>query len=196
MIVVRLSFLLLAIALPAVPAFAGNVPSGPQVGIDITDGRVTPAVGDQVHYTVTVHNLGTVDIGGLSVTQTVPTGMKLDTETPAGTVQPNDVEWPLTLKAMGNAVFHATMTMTKLPTGQSRVASVACASQTNSKLPLVCATQSDALAGAVRTRAAAPAGPLVHPLWWYVIAGVVALSTVVVVTVVRRRSKSQVSQRN
>lgn len=167
--------------------------SAPQLSIAVDDGRTSAVAGDALTYTITVQNLGTADVTGLKVTQSLPAGMKLDSTDPAAAVRSGSVSWSLRLKAAGHAIFHSRMTVSKTPTALLRMATVACASTSSKGPPVVCASHSDQLpAGAAQARQAAmssTAGPGgVDP--WY-IAGAIGLVGVVLLTVLVRRHRTR-----
>lgn len=171
------------------PATAGIAP---QLSIGVDDGRTSAVAGDKLTYSITVRNLGTTDITGLVVTQTVPAGLTLVSAEPAGTTHPGGFGWPLDLKATGKAMFHSTMTVSATPRELLRLATVACASPSADMPPIVCASHSDQLpAGAeVANRATATpaAASSTSDIRWYVGGGVLTVGVLAVLIVLAVRA--------
>ena len=189
----------LAVLLTAAPAWAagkGAEPAAtepaPQLSIAVDNGRTSAAAGDTLDYAITIRNLGTTDVAGLTVTQSMPAGLSLKSADSAGTEQAGGVGWTIDLAAAGEAVLHSTMAVTDTPPELLRLATVACASMSAGGPPIVCASHSDQLpAGAsAEAAAAAAAAPSSGLLQWYVAGGiaVVLVAVSVVVVVVRRRT--------
>lgn len=120
-------------------------PSGPQLSITVDNGRTSAAVGDRPTYTITISNLGSTQVTGLVVTQSVPTGLSFTSADSAGIAKAGLVSWFVDLKASGKATLHTTMTVSKSPKELLRLATVACASVSAKGPPIVCATDSDLL---------------------------------------------------
>jgi uncharacterized repeat protein (TIGR01451 family) len=111
--------------LVASTATAETNTSDPRLSIAVDNGQTSAAVGDTAQYTITVRNLGTEDVKGLGVTQSVPTGLTFGSADTSGTAQAQGVSWPLDLKAGGEAVFHSAMTVSETPSELLRLATVA-----------------------------------------------------------------------
>ncbi len=124
---------------------AGDAAAAPQLSIAVDDGKTATAEGDSLTYTVTVRNLGTTPVTGLHVTQSVPTGLTFGSADTAGVAKPGTVEWTVDLAATSEAVVHTTMTVAATPAELLRLATVACANQTSTSPPIVCASDSDQL---------------------------------------------------
>jgi uncharacterized repeat protein (TIGR01451 family) len=134
--------------------------TGPQLRIEIDNGRTSTTAGDTLDYTVTVENLGTDDVAQLEVSQTVPQGMSFGSADGGGTAEADVVRWTTDLAADETATFHTTMTVTETPGDLLRLATVACATEAEADAPLVCATHSDELpAGAAAAAAASTIDP-------------------------------------
>ncbi len=180
------------------PAEVVAVPEGPQLSIGIDNGRTSTTTGDQLDYVITVQNLGTADVDGLLINQSLPTGMDFSTADSGGTADAGYVTWTVDLKATTTATFHTTMTVTATPAELLRLASVACASISANSPPIVCASHSDQLpagasAEAAQQSMAAPPAAETQP-WWYVLAGLavfVVLGGLVAWWVIRRRRPAQ-----
>jgi uncharacterized repeat protein (TIGR01451 family) len=152
-------------------AKARAVPTTPQLRIAVDDGHTSAAVGDKPTYTITLDNLGTAEVTGLVVTQSVPPGLNFKSADSAGVAKAGLVSWRVNVKASGKATLHTTMTVSTTPKDLLRLATVACASTSAKGPPVVCAAHSDLLpagaavltakAGAVPARAAGGNG------WWY-----------------------------
>lgn len=167
----------------AVPAPASP---GPQLSIAIGDGHATAAVGSRLTYTITVQNLGSTDLTGLVVTQSMPAGMELESADSSGGARAGGVVWNVSLKATATAVLHSTMTVYDTPPDLLRLASVACASTTEGQRPIVCATHSDQLpAGAAAPTTTGSAGT--HGGWWYFVIGCAMLGIATLMALLLRR---------
>jgi len=188
-----------AIVDPVVAAAAG-APASPQLSIAIDNGRKSATSGDTLDYVITVQNLGTADVDGLLIAQSLPSGLDFGTADAGGTADASEVTWNLDLKATTTATFHTTMTVTATPAELLRLASVVCASASADGPPIVCAAHSDQLpAGAAAEAAAATAlaGDATTPAsgissWWYLGGGigVVVVVAALAVLLVRRRVAS------
>jgi uncharacterized repeat protein (TIGR01451 family) len=189
----------LAVLLTAAPAWAagsGTEPvatePAPQLSIAVDNGRTSAAAGDTLDYAITIRNLGTTDVVGLTVTQSMPAGLSFDAADSAGREQAGGVGWTIDLATAGEVVLHSTMAVTDTPPELLRLATVACASMSASGPPIVCASHSDQLpagASAEEAATAAAAAPSFGLLQWYVAGGIaVVLIAMSVVVVVRRRT--------
>ena len=182
-----------------VVAAVGQAPVSPQLSIAIDNGRTSTTIGDILDYVITVQNLGTADVDGLFIAQSVPSGLDFGTADAGGTADASAVAWNLDLKATTTATFHTTMTVTATPAELLRLASVVCARTTADGPPIVCATHSDQLpAGAAAEAAlAALSGDAATPesgtsSWWYLGGGIglVVVIAALAVLLVRRRTAS------
>jgi uncharacterized repeat protein (TIGR01451 family) len=173
-------------------------PPAPQLSIAVDNGRASAAVGDISTYTVTVRNLGTTQVAGLQVTQSVPTGLNFKSADSGGIAKAGTVSWRLNLKATSKATLHTTMSVSTTPKELLRLASVACASASTKGPPIVCATDSDQLpAGAAaqvsKANAALGSRPIVTSTsrnWWYAagrLGGLVLVMGAFVALSLRRR---------
>jgi uncharacterized repeat protein (TIGR01451 family) len=182
---VLLSTLLAVVPAPTAGAAA---PTTPQLSIAVDNGHTTTEAGATLTYTITVHNLGATDVPGLTVSLTVPNGLKPGPSPTATTTASGDLNWDLDLKTSGVATFHSTMTVVETPPELLRLATVACASSGGGP-PIVCATHSDQLpAGAAAARAAV--GQDVSSSgygWWYVAAGILLAVLALATFLLRRR---------
>ena len=182
-----------------------GVPTGPQLSIAVDNGRTSAAVGEAFTYTITAVNLGTTNIPGLVVTQTVPTGLTFGSADAGGTANSDTVTWNIDLKATESSTFHTTMSVVATPADLLRLATVACASLTPGGSPIVCASDSDQLpagaaaessqaaaAAAADTAAATSTGA--GPSWWWIggAIGLVVLVALAMGIIVRIRSTSPV----
>jgi uncharacterized repeat protein (TIGR01451 family) len=182
------------LAVGPAPATGATAPSTPQLSIAVDNGHTTTEAGATLTYTITVHNLGATDVPGLTVSLTVPNGLKPGPSPTATTTASGDLNWDLDLKASGVATFHSTMTVVATPPGLLRLATVACASSSGGGPPIVCATHSDQLpAGAAAARAAVGQDVSSNGYgWWYVAAGILlAVLALVIFLVHRRRATRQ-----
>ena len=184
-----------AIVDPVVAAAAG-APASPQLSIAIDNGRKSATSGDTLDYVITVQNLGTADVDGLLIAQSLPSGLDFGTADAGGTADASDITWNLDLKASTTATFHTTMTVTATPAELLRLASVVCASSSAGGPPIVCAAHSDQLPAGAAAEAAASAlaGDATSPAsgissWWYLGGGIglVVVVAALAVLLVRRR---------
>jgi uncharacterized repeat protein (TIGR01451 family) len=165
--------------------------SAPRLSIAVDDGHAAAAPGDTLTYTVTVQNLGTADVAGLELTQSVPAGLKLVAAAGASAAKAGSIRWHLDLEANGKATFHATMKVTQTPAELLRLATVACARTSSEAPPIVCAADSDQLpagASAVAGNAASA-----HPAGngrWYLAVGVGLFVVALAVLAVRQARKA------
>ena len=120
-------------------------PGAPQLSIAVDDGRTSAAAGDLLSYTVTVRNLGATPLGGLHVTQSMPTGLTFGSADSAGLATADTVTWKVDLGATGTATVHSTMSLSATPKELLRLATVACVSVSPGGPPVVCASHSDLL---------------------------------------------------
>ena len=187
-----------AIADPVVAA-AGEAPASPQLSIAIDNGKKSTTIGDTLDYVITVQNLGTADVDGLLIAQSLPSGLDFGTADAGGTADASEVTWNLDLKATTTATFHTTMTVTATPAELLRLASVVCANSSADGSPIVCAAHSDQLPAGAAAEAAASAlaGDATTPAsgissWWYLGGGigVVVVVAALAVLLVRRRVAS------
>ena len=142
---------LVAVATPAYGlAPATPVDPGPQLSINLDNGKTSAVDGDKLDYVITIHNLGTDDVAGLLVNQSLPAGLEFGSADSGGAAGADDVNWTLDLKATPDG------DLSHLDDGRRhtrRVAApgfVACARSTADGPPIVCASHSDQLpAGAI-----------------------------------------------
>ena len=200
-----------AVTVPAQPTvivpgstIANGAPPAPQLSIAVDNGHTSAAVGDAFTYTITVANLGTTDIPGLVVTQTMPTGLTFGSADSGGTAESDSVTWNVDLKATDTSTFHTTMSVVPTPADLLRLATVACASLSPGGSPIVCASHSDQLpagaaaessqaAAAADTAAAPPTGPGLS--WWWIGGGiglVIVAALAMGIIILRNRSASPV----
>jgi uncharacterized repeat protein (TIGR01451 family) len=160
----------------------------PRLSITIDDGRTTAAAGTRLTYTITVGNLGTTDITGLAVTQSMPPGLELESADSLGGAHAGHVAWSVNVQATATTAVHSTMAVYETPPDLALLASVACASAAEGRRPIVCATHSDRL----------PAGTTVHTGWtgtsahaglWYFVGGLVMLCAAAVMALLLRRRR-------
>ena len=84
-------------------------------GIEITKvGRAALFVGNQVTYTLTASNTGDAPLTGVTITETIPTGMSYVSSSPAGTESGSTVTWDI-----GDLAVGATSSVTVTLEGES-----------------------------------------------------------------------------
>jgi uncharacterized repeat protein (TIGR01451 family) len=161
--------------------------AAPQLAIAVADGRTSAAVGDQLTYTITVHNLGTTTANGLQISESLPSGLKLVSADHGGTANGARVTWTLDLKPGGQSTVTTVGRVGQTPSSLLRLAAVACATAEHGSKPLVCATHSDLLpAGAAVAGVHQPAS---HRIWYGIGAVALAGITVAAFLFMRRRSR-------
>ncbi len=189
-------------------AFAPGDPAdaAPQLSIAIDDGHTSTTAGDSLNYVITIQNLGSTDVDGMLLHQSLPTGLTFGSADLDGVADADGVGWKLDLKVTETATFHTSMTVTDTPADLLRLATVACASTAADGPPIVCAAHSDELpAGAAAAVAAANQAALTNAVasatperpWWYLPAGlalVVLLVGVLVYVLVIRQHRRQASE--
>ena len=167
-------------------AAAGNMSAGdvPRLSISVDNGRTAAQEGDQLTYTVTVHNIGTAGARNLHPTKSLPPGLKFVSADGHGAVRHGQIVWSADVGAGKDVTFHTTAKVQDTPDHPLRLATVACASTGAEAKPIVCATHSDQRpAGAAATEAAA-CRPVRQRAPWYVLVGVGLLAVVVAGTLV------------
>jgi len=178
---------------------APGATAGPQLRIQIDNGHTSTTSGDTLVYTVTIVNLGTDPLARLGISQTVPTGMTFGSADGGGAARADGVHWTADLAPDETVTFHTTMTVTDTPGDLLRLATVACATQTDAERPLVCATHSDELPAGAAAAAAAGTPPAAtaegtssSPPWVAIGGAVVALAIIGAagVLLARRRQAS------
>lgn len=134
-------------AFDGVAAFGdtGAAPAAPALRISIDNGRTATRTGDQLRYTVEVRNTGTVAVKRLTITQSVPVGLRVVSADRAGVVGSGQVRWTVALPSGRTERFRSTATVGATPSGLLRLASVACATLPAVRTPIVCAAHSDQL---------------------------------------------------
>lgn len=183
----------LAVLVPmvaATSATAAEAPKpAPQLSIAVDDGRASTAAGDTLKSVITVRNLGTDDVVGLKITQSMSTGVTFGSADAAGIAKDGAIDWTVNVRAGGEAVLHSTMTVSPTAPELLRLATVACARSSTDTPPIVCASDSDQLpAGALAER---PTATPDDTVWWILAGGVGLLGVAVVVTVLMRRRRTR-----
>lgn len=189
-IMLAVSLAVLVPMVAATSAAAAEAPKpAPQLNIAVDDGRASAAAGDTLKSVITVRNLGTDDIVGLKISQSIPTGVGFGSADAGGIATDGAIGWTVDVAAAGEAVLHSTMTVSPTTPELLRLATVACARSSTDAPPIVCASDSDQLpAGALADRAA-PAPD--DTVWWMLGGGVVLLGVAVLVTVLMRRRRTR-----
>ena len=183
--------MLLATAAP--PAIAASAASAPQLSIAVDNDRTTVQTGESLDYAITIRNLGTSDVDGLHITQSVATGLKFDSADSSGRLADGNVAWTLDVPANDSATVRSTMTVGKTSPGLLRIATVACARTSENGTPIVCASHFARLpAKGAATSDASGSGVR---LSWYLGGGAVLLAALAAgaIVVVRRRAAARSS---
>lgn len=184
---------------------------GPQLSITVDNGRTSAQPGEVLDYVLTLTNLGSADIKGLRVTQSVPSGLALVKADGGGRAKGGNVGWDVDLRAAKVAIFHITMKVSATPKDVLRLATVACATLPDRSSPIVCASHSDQLpagaaavaaASAITPTSAVASGPVVaaatkstshQVVWWVIGAGVLIGVVIAILVIVRRRRSTAVA---
>ncbi|WP_018683779.1 DUF11 domain-containing protein [Actinokineospora enzanensis] len=157
----------------------------PRLSIAVDNAHLSAVPGDRLAYTVTLRNLGTTDVTGLEITQSVPSGLRFDAAEPAGTTAASAVTWNVDLAPAGQAVFHSTMTVVDSDVDRDRLATVACAHAGDDGPPLVCAAHS----ARIPVEVASAKDSWVTRNRWYFAGGVIAAAGAALF--IRRRMSSR-----
>jgi cell wall-associated NlpC family hydrolase len=179
---------------------AGAAPTeAPQLSIAVDNGHTSTAAGDSLDTAITVRNLGTAEVAGLRVTQTMPPGLTFESADAAGAAGPDGVSWTVDLAPTSETVVRSTMTVSDTPPDLLRLATVACAATSGDGPPIVCASDSDQLpAGAAAeaalaadgSAAAADAASAVQLRWYLAGGAVLVVAAVAVLLLIRRRRRA------
>ena len=158
------SLIALPVGAPAAPPStpvpsAAASPDQPVLSIAVDNGRTSSAAGDQLTYKITLRNLGTTNVRGLEVTQSLPAGLALIRADRHGSARPGRVVWPAELKAGQVATFTTVTRLGQTADEVLRLATVACATTRGAEKPLVCATHSDLLPAGAGARAGGKSDP-------------------------------------
>ena len=149
---------------------AAHPPRTPGLTVSVSDGRVAARAGDELTYTVTVRDTGTVAAPRLKVTQTMSPGLEFLSASGHGTVAGGRVAWSAGLPVGGTRTFRVVTRVTKTPTTLLRLAAVACVTLPGGRSPIVCAAHLDRLPAAA-AQAAAKSGRSGVPGLAYAAAG-------------------------
>lgn len=134
---------LLTAAGPWAAADSLPTPSRPALSIKVDDGSVKTRPG-QVHtYTIRLRNLGSTDLNGMAVTESLPGGTTLVGSADGGSTGPDgQITWTVDLPVGQEVVRVVKARVDKLPSGNG-IASTACARLAGSTVPIVCSTDFD-----------------------------------------------------
>ena len=127
------------------PDPATDPATAPQLSVAITDDTDSVEAGDTQRYTIDLANIGTGDLTGLVVTQTVSEGLEFVSADGEGTEDSGIVSWTVDLTASATATLHTEMTVTETPAELLRLATTACVAAAADTAPIVCASDSDLL---------------------------------------------------
>ena len=157
-------------------------PAVPRLSISVTDGQTAVKPGDQLTYLVSVQNGGTGNAPHLTITQTLPPGLKFVSASGHGAAAGGQVSWSAGLPAGGSQTFRMVTRVTPTPARTLRLAVVACAAAQGSSRPIVCAAHLDRLPAAATLSARRASGSSGIPPLGYAGAalGVLALGVLAV----------------
>jgi uncharacterized repeat protein (TIGR01451 family) len=158
----------------------------PELTISISDGHVAARAGDELSYTVSLRNSGTVAVPRLKVTQTLSAGLEFLSASDHGVAAGGHVSWSASLPVGGKRTFVDITRVTRTPPTLLRLAAVACVTLPGSSSPIVCAAHLDRLPAA----AAAPAsrsGRSTGNVPTYTAAGLAVLAVGLITAIVARR---------
>lgn len=183
---------LLCLSSTPVSAAPTSTPVAPQLSIAVDNGHTSAEAGDKLDYVITLTNVGTEDVAGLLVTQSLPAGTSLLSADGQGDEKSDLVQWKVDLKATKEITFKTSLKLAETPAEVLRLATVACAKVSAKAAPVVCASDSDMLpAGAAAAEAAqtmqteAPGRAV-----WYVGAGVALAAGLATLLVLRTRRRA------
>lgn len=118
----------------------------PQLSIRVDDGQTDASSGTTLRYVLTVTNLGGERVRDLAVSQTVPPNTTLGPLDRGGRATKGVVRWQVDVPAGKSVTLRTSVEVGKdLPSGELRLATVACATTSPKASPIVCAADSDQL---------------------------------------------------
>jgi uncharacterized repeat protein (TIGR01451 family) len=174
---------------PSPTASAARAARATGLTISISDGHVAARAGDELTYTVSVRNSGTVAVRRLKVTQTLSPGLEFISASDHGAAASGHVSWTASLPVGGKRTFLAVTRVTRTPATLLRLAAVACVTLPGSSRPIVCAAHLDRLP-AVAAASASRSGHSAGNVATYTAAGLAALALGVLTAIfVRRRGR-------
>ena len=173
---------------PPHTASAARASRAPGLTISISDGHVAARAGDELTYTVSVRNSGTVAVRRLKVTQTLSPGLKFLSASDHGVAASGQVSWTASLPEGGKQTFLAVTRVTRTPSTLLRLAAVACVTLPGSSSPVVCAAHLDRLPAAAAAAASSTSrsGHSIASVLAYT-AGFVVLALGLLTAIVARR---------
>jgi uncharacterized repeat protein (TIGR01451 family) len=117
------------------------------LAISISDGRASARPGDILTYRIHVINSGPVKIAHLTITETIPDGLRLVSASDGGSAKAGTVVWHAMVPPGTNKAFTTVARVTRTPDQILRLASVACAAMGNgsSERALICSADLDRL---------------------------------------------------
>jgi uncharacterized repeat protein (TIGR01451 family) len=176
-------------SVPAISATAtASRPAVPGLSISVTDGRTAVKPGDQLTYLVSVKDIGTLGAPHLTITQTLPAGLKFVSASRHGVAADGQVAWLTGIQPGGSQTFTVVTQLTRTPARQLRLAAVACAATQGSARPIVCAAHLDRLPAVAATPAAKASGSLGGARTAYIGAGLAVLAVGAFIVIVARRA--------
>jgi uncharacterized repeat protein (TIGR01451 family) len=167
----------------------------PSLSIAVSDGQKTARPGDVLGYVVTVRDVGSAGLAGLTLTQALPPAFRVRSAG-GGAVRAGTLTWRLRPQAAVS--FRVSGQVGALPPRLLRLATIACVTVGRGGKPIVCAADSDALPaassasanpGGGRARALAPV-PAGRPVPAYALA-LAGLGVLAAVAVLARRRLSR-----
>jgi uncharacterized repeat protein (TIGR01451 family) len=135
----------LGLLLLAAPASAEDESPAPMLRISVDNGHTSAKAGDKLDYTISVENLGTEAANNLRISQTMPPGLTFRSADRMGEARKDGVVWHVDIAPSSTMVLHTTMKLGATSDEVLRLATVACASVSAAKPPIVCASHSDEL---------------------------------------------------
>lgn len=184
---------------PSASAAIGSA-DAPQLRITVDNGVTSTTTGDTLTYAITVQNLGSAEVPGLLVTQSMPAGLTFVSADAGGTAKAGSVSWTLDLNTSATATLHTTTTVLATPPELLRLATVACAAPSADAAPTVCATDSDQLPAGAAAQAEAGQATAAQPataastggtIWWYIAGAVVVFLAAVAAVLLTRRHRQR-----
>jgi uncharacterized repeat protein (TIGR01451 family) len=179
----------LAVSHPAASptAPATRAPRVPGLTVSISDGRVSAQAGDELTYTLRVHNSGTAAAPRFTVTQAMSAGLELLSASDHGIVKNGQVSWSAGLPVGGTRTFRVVTRVTKTPATLLRLAAIACVALPGGSRPVICASHLDRLPSAAAKPASRSGGSGTRDALEYTAGGLAVLALGLLAAIVARR---------
>jgi uncharacterized repeat protein (TIGR01451 family) len=171
---------------PPPTSSAARAARAPGLTISISDGHVAARPGEELTYTVSVRNSGTVAVRRLQVTQILSSGLEFVSASDHGRAASGHVSWTASLPVGGQGSFVDVTRLTSTPPTLLRLAAVACVTLPGSSRPIVCASHLDRLPAAAAA-STSRSGHSIGNAQTYTAAGLAVLALGLLTAIVARR---------